>query len=160
MPLRARRDTMTAARGVDDAKLIELPRVGSTRGNLTFLESKRHVPFEIQRVFFLYDVPGGESRAGHANRTLEELLIAVSGSFDVTVDDGKEHRTFFLNRSYYGLYIPSMLWREITNFSSGSVCLVLASDYYDANDYHRSYNDYRVAMAEPSTAVIHASTEP
>src|SRR5580700_7164897 len=108
---------MTPVPGVDDAKLIELPRIGSPRGNLTFLEGKRHIPFEIQRVFFLYDVPGGESRAGHANRTLEELLIAASGSFDVTVDDGNEHRTFFLNRSYYGLYIPPMLWREINNFS-------------------------------------------
>ena len=141
--------------GVDDAKLIELPRIGSPRGNLTFLEGKRHIPFEIQRVFFLYDVPGGESRAGHANRTLEEFLIAASGSFDVTVDDGNEHRTFFLNRSYYGLYIPPMLWREINNFSSGSVCLVIASDYYDAKDYHRSYTDYRTAMAGSSAQLPH-----
>jgi dTDP-4-dehydrorhamnose 3,5-epimerase-like enzyme len=141
---------MMAVPRVDDARQIELPRMNSPRGNLTFIESKRHVPFEVQRVFYLYDVPGGESRAGHANRTLDELVIAVSGSFDVTVDDGKEHRTFFLNRSYYGLYIPQMLWREINNFSSGSVCLVLASDYFDEDDYHRSYSDYRDAMAKLS----------
>ena len=132
---------------VEDVKLIELPRMGSSRGNLTFVESGRHLPFEIQRVFFIYDVPGGESRAGHANRTLDEFLIAASGSFDVTVDDGNEHWTFSLNRSYYGLYIPHMLWREISNFSSGSVCLVMASTYYDAEDYYRFYSEYCEAMA-------------
>ena len=150
---------MKPARTVNDAKLTELPRMGSSRGNLTFLEGKHHIPFEIQRVFFLYDVPGGESRAGHANRTLEEFLIAASGSFDVTVDDGTERRTFFLNRSYYGLYIPPMLWREINNFSSGSVCLVMASTYYDADDYHRSYKEYKTAMIESSAEAAASPTD-
>ena len=138
---------MTTVPTVDDVQLIELPKVGDPRGNLTFLEGKRHIPFEIKRVFYLYDVPGGESRAGHANRALEQLIVAASGSFDVVVDDGREHRRFSLNRSYFGLYVPEMLWREINNFSSGSVCLVFASDYYKPDDYYRSYDDYRMAMA-------------
>ncbi len=131
---------------IDDALLLDLPKIGDARGNLTFVESKRHIPFEIKRVFYLYDVPGGESRAGHANRNLEQLIVAASGSFDVTVDDGSEHRKFSLNRSYRGLYIPGMIWREITNFSSGSVCMVFASDYYDPDDYYHSYDDFKLAL--------------
>lgn len=135
---------------VDDVRLLELPRIADPRGNLTFIEGKHHIPFEIQRVFYLYDVPGGESRAGHANRDLEQLIIAASGSFDVIVDDGRGHQRHPLNRSYFGLYIPGMIWRELVNFSSGSVCVVLASAPYDEADYYRSYDEYRAAMAAGS----------
>jgi hypothetical protein len=135
------------APAVTDARFLELPKIMDPRGNLTFIESRRHVPFDIKRVFYLYDVPGGESRAGHANKDLEQLIIAASGSFDVVVDDGRSHQQFSLNRSYFGLYIPGMLWREIVNFSSGSVCLVLASRYYDEGDYFREYDEYQRAVA-------------
>lgn len=127
---------------VDDARVIELPKIEDPRGNLTFIEATRHIPFEIYRVFYLYDVPGGESRAGHANRELEQFLIAASGSFDVVLDDGADRRTWSLRRSYYGLYIPGMLWRELENFSSGSVCVVLCSAFYAADDYFRNYDEY------------------
>jgi len=130
---------------ISDVRLMELPRVEDPRGSLTFIEGKHHVPFEIKRVFYLYDVPGGETRAGHANRHLEEFFIAASGSFDVIVDDGREHQRYQLNRSYFGVYVPGMIWRELVNFSSGSVCLVLASDYYDENDYYRTYDEYKLA---------------
>ena len=127
---------------IKDYKLIELPKITDPRGNLTFIESKSHVPFEIKRVFYLYDVPGGAERAGHALKSCHQFLIAMSGSFDVILYDGREKRRIHLNRSYYGLHIPPMIWREIDNFSSGSVCLALASELYDANDYYRNYNDY------------------
>lgn len=127
---------------VDDVKLVELPRITDPRGNLTVIEELCQVPFEIKRVFYLYDVPGGESRAGHANRRLQEFIIAASGSFDVTVHDGARSTRWFLNRSYFGLYVPGMLWRELDNFSSGSVSLVLASEHYDAEDYYRDYDEY------------------
>ncbi|MBA3347672.1 MAG: WxcM-like domain-containing protein [Actinobacteria bacterium] len=130
----------------DDAlarcKLLDLPVVEDRRGNLTFIEGGEHVPFEIQRVYYLYDVPGGESRAGHGHRRLEQLLVAASGSFDVTVGDGVEQQVFTLNRSYFGLYIPPMIWREITNFSSGAVCLALASMHFDEADYFRDYDEF------------------
>lgn len=125
-----------------DCRVIELPRVNDPRGNLTFIEAGRHVPFEIKRVYYLYDVPGGESRAGHGHRHLEQLIIAMSGSFDVVLDDGNERTRYHLNRSYYGLHVAPMMWREIDNFSSGSVCMVLASDYYDEADYFREYEDF------------------
>jgi len=131
---------------IASVRLVELPRVQDPRGNLTFIEGKQQVPFEIKRVFYLYDVPGGETRAGHANGRLEQLIIAASGSFDVIVDDGSEHQRFSLNRSYFGLYVPGMIWRELVNFSSGSVCVVLASDYYDEKDYYRTYDDYKLAV--------------
>ena len=131
---------------VDDCRIIDLPKVADPRGNLTFIEGSRHVPFDIKRVFFLYDVPGGESRAGHANKTLEELIIAANGSFDVIVNDGREQRTVFLNRSHYGLYLPGGIWRELVNFSSGSLCLVLASAPYDEADYYRDYDAYAAAV--------------
>ena len=113
---------------LDDVRLVDLPVVPDPRGNLTFVEGSRHIPFEIRRVFYLYDVPGGESRAGHALRTCQQFIIAMSGSFDVFVDDGSENRRYQLNRSYNGLYLPALIWRELDNFSSGSVCTVLASE--------------------------------
>ena len=125
-----------------NANIIEFPMVKEPRGNLTFVEATRHVPFEIKRVYYLYDVPGGSFRAGHAHKVLHQVLIAMSGSFDVTVDDGRVKQKFQLNRSYYGLHIHPMIWREIDNFSSGSVCLVLASDYYDEGDYFRDYKTF------------------
>jgi dTDP-4-dehydrorhamnose 3,5-epimerase-like enzyme len=128
-----------------DVHVIDLPRITDPRGNLTFIESQRHVPFDIKRVFYLYDVPGGESRGGHANKNLKQLVIAASGSFEVIVDDGYSARRYWLNRSYDGLYLPEMIWRELTNFSSGSVCVVLASDYYDEGDYYRDYEEFRAA---------------
>src|SRR5690242_1828083 len=118
-------------------RLINLPVIPDSRGNLTFIEGSRHVPFEIARVFYLYDVPGGQSRAGHALKNVEQLLVAASGSFDVILDDGTERDVIMLNRSYVGLYLPSLIWRELENFSSGAVCLVLASARYDENSYYR-----------------------
>jgi dTDP-4-dehydrorhamnose 3,5-epimerase-like enzyme len=131
---------------MNEPTLIDLPKVHDPRGNLTFIEGTRHIPFEIKRVFYLYDVPGGETRAGHANKKLEQFIVAMSGSFDIVLDDGHSRKTYALNRSYYGLYIPGMIWREIENFSSGSVCLVLASDFYDAEDYYREYNEFLAAV--------------
>jgi dTDP-4-dehydrorhamnose 3,5-epimerase-like enzyme len=129
-------------------QLINLPRINDPRGNLTFIENDRHIPFEIKRVYYLYDVPGGSMRAGHAHKVLHQFLIAMSGSFDVTVDDGQQKMKFHLNRSYYGLYIPPMIWREIDNFSSGSVCLALASDFFDEADYYRQYPEFKKAVQD------------
>jgi surface antigen len=129
-----------------DCKIIELPRVHDPRGNLTFIEADRHVPFPIRRVYYLYDVPGGATRAGHGHRELQQVIIAMSGSFDVILDDGRERVRHHLNRSYYGLYVTPMMWREIDNFSSGSVCMVLASDYFDESDYYREYADFLNAV--------------
>jgi hypothetical protein len=122
--------------------LIELPRIADPRGNLTFVEGGRHIPFEIRRVYYLYDVPGGAERGGHCHKELEQVLIAMSGSFDVLLDDGRERARYHLNRSYYGLYIAPMVWRELDNFSSGSVCLALASAPYDEADYYRDYQTF------------------
>jgi dTDP-4-dehydrorhamnose 3,5-epimerase-like enzyme len=133
---------------IQDCRLIELPRVPDARGNLTFVESGRHVPFDIKRVYYLYDVPGGASRAGHAHKHLQQVLIAMSGSFDVLVDDGASKNKIHLNRSYFGLYIPSMVWREIDNFSSGAVCMALASEFYDESDYYRSYDAFAEAAGK------------
>jgi hypothetical protein len=127
-------------------RIIELPRVPDPRGNLTFIEGGNQIPFDIRRVFYLYDVPGGEDRGGHAHRDLQQLVIAASGSFDVIVDDGTEHARFSLNRSWYGLYVPPMIWTHLENFSSGSVSLVLASAPYDEADYYRHYDDYQGAQ--------------
>ena len=123
-------------------QLIELPKIADHRGNLTFIESGRHIPFDIKRTYYLYDVPGGATRAAHGHRNLHQLMISMSGSFDVTLDDGYEKKVFHLNRSYYGLYIPPMMWRDLDNFSSGAVCMVLASDFYDESDYFRNYDDF------------------
>jgi dTDP-4-dehydrorhamnose 3,5-epimerase-like enzyme len=125
-----------------DCRIIELPKIHDPRGNLTFIEGANHIPFDIKRVFYLYDVPGGSARAGHANKFSQQFLVAMSGSFDVLVDDGREKRRFHLNRSYYGLLIPTLFWREIDNFSSGSVCMVLASEIYKENDYYRDYGEF------------------
>ena len=133
---------------LQECRLIDLPKIDDPRGNLTFIESSRHIPFEIKRVYYLYDVPGGAMRAGHSHKTLEQFLIAMSGSFDVTLDDGNHKMKFQLNRSYYGLYIPQMIWREIDNFSSGSVCLALASDFFDEEDYYRHYPEFVKAVRE------------
>ena len=124
-------------------KIIDLPKVTDRRGNLTFIEENRHISFEIKRVYYLYDVPGGEMRGGHAHKSLQQFIIAASGSFDVILDDGFERKRFHLNRSYYGLYVPQMIWRELDNFSSGSVCLVLASELYDKGDYIYDYETFK-----------------
>lgn len=123
-------------------KIIELPKFLDARGNLSFAQNNTHIPFEIKRTYWLYDVPGGESRGGHAYRETEEFVIALSGSFDVIVDDGKERMTFHLNRSYYGLYIPKGMWREMNNFSTNSLALAFASTKYDSADYIRDYNEF------------------
>jgi hypothetical protein len=128
---------------IDNCRLIEFPVIAEPRGNLSFIEGGRHVPFDIRRVYYLYDVPGGAERGGHAHRALHQVIIAMSGSFDVVLKDGRQFKRYHLNRSYYGLYICPMIWREIDNFSSGSVCLALASDYYDEADYYREYAAYQ-----------------
>jgi hypothetical protein len=129
--------------GPGGCRILELPRITDPRGNLTFVEGDKHVPFTIRRVFYLYDVPGGETRAGHALKTCHQFIVAMSGSFDVVVDDGRARARFSLNRSYYGLYLPPRIWRELDNFSSGSVCLVLASEPYDESGYYRDYAQFR-----------------
>jgi hypothetical protein len=133
---------------IGDCRLIELPRVNDPRGNLTYVESGRHIPFEVKRIFYLYDVPGGATRAGHALKSCHQFLIAASGSFDVIGDDGAERKTFQLNRSYYGLYIPPMIWREISNFSSNSICMVLASEFFSEADYYRDYSQFVSSIRE------------
>jgi hypothetical protein len=129
-----------------DCKLIDLPKIMDPEGNLTPIEGGRHLPFEIKRVFYLYDVPGGATRAGHALKTCQQFIIAMSGSFDVVLDDGKHTKRYHLNRSYTGLYIPALIWRELENFSSGSVCTVLASEVYDEKGYYRDYEEFRNAV--------------
>jgi hypothetical protein len=126
----------------DNCKIVELPKITDPRGNLTFIEGGDHIPFDIQRVYYLYDVPGGAERGGHAHKGLHQLIIAMSGSFDVVLDDGKNKKRVHLARSYYGLYVCPMIWRELDNFSSGSVCMVLASNKYDESDYYRDYSHF------------------
>lgn len=127
---------------IDDCKIINLPVIEDPRGKLTFIEGGDVLPFEIKRVYYLYDVPGGSDRGGHAHKGLHQLIVAMSGSFDINIDDGKYKKKFHLNRSYFGLYLPPMIWREMDNFSSGSVCLVLASSKFSESDYYRSYEDF------------------
>jgi len=128
---------------VFDCSMINLPRDYSSSGSITALNNGVEIPFDIQRIYYLYDVPGGENRGGHAHKALQQLIIAASGSFDITVDDGVTKRTFQLNRPNIGLLMPSGLWRELLNFSSGSICLVLASDIYDEDDYLRNYTKFQ-----------------
>ena len=127
---------------LDLCRIIDLPKIPDHRGNLTFIESQNHVPFDIRRVYYLYDVPGGAERGGHAHRELHQLIVAMSGSFDVLIDDGFKKQRYHLNRSHYGLYLCPMIWRELDNFSSGSVCMVLASTLYSESDYLRDYNEF------------------
>ncbi|CAN4273193.1 WxcM-like, C-terminal [Methylophilaceae bacterium] len=131
---------------IEHCKIIELPKISDPRGNLTFIEGNQHIPFDIRRVYYLYDVPGGAERGGHAHKALRQLIVAMSGSFDVILDEGGEKKCFHLNRSYQGLYICPMIWRELDNFSSGSVCMVLASNIYEESDYYREYNEYLKAL--------------
>ena len=138
-------DTSKSAH-VAGCRMIDLPKISDPRGNLTFVEGGQHIPFDIRRVYYLYDVPGGAERGGHAHKGLQQLIIAMSGSFDVVLDDGREKKRFHLNRSYSGLYVCPMIWRELDNFSSGSVCLVLASNHYDENDYYREHSQYLAAQ--------------
>lgn len=127
---------------ISDVKVISLPKYLDKRGNLSFVEQNNHIPFEIKRTYWIYDVPGGEDRGGHAFRENQEVVIALSGAFDVVVDDGENKKTFSLNRSYYGLYIPSGLWRSMENFSTNSFALEFGSISYSADDYVREYEDF------------------
>jgi len=127
---------------LEDCRIIELPKISNPQGNLTFVESDNHIPFDINRVYYVYDVPGGAERGGHAHKELHQLIIAMSGSFDITLDDGKNKKKFHLARSYYGLYVCPMIWREMDNFSSNSVLMVLASNKYTEEDYYRNYDEF------------------
>jgi len=125
-----------------EPKIVKLPKISDPRGNLSVIEEFKDIPFKIERTYWIYDVPGGESRGGHAYKENQEFIIALSGSFDVVLDDGKEKKAFQLNRSYYGLYVPKGMWREMENFSTNSLALVLSSTKYDANDYIRDYDEF------------------
>lgn len=127
---------------IDSCKIVNLPRFLDSRGNLSLVEQLNHIPFEIKRTYWVYDVPGGENRGGHAFRKNDEFIVALSGAFDVIVDDGKKKKQFTLNRSYYGLYVPAGLWREMENFSTNSVALEFGSIHYDEQDYIRDYSEY------------------
>lgn len=130
----------------EPGRIIDLPKISDPRGNLTFVEGLNQVPFEIKRVYYLYDVPGGEARGGHAHMVTEQFMIAVSGSFDLLLENSYGKQQYTLNRSYYGVYIPKMTWRELENFSSGAVSLVLASTYYSAEDYIRDHDVFLKAL--------------
>lgn len=127
---------------IDRCQILDLPKIHDPRGNLTFIESNNQIPFAIERVYYLYDVPGGSERGGHAHKELHQLIIAMSGSFDVLLDDGKDKKRVHMNRSHYGLYVCPMIWRELDNFSSNSVCMVLASNKYAESDYYRDYAEF------------------
>lgn len=127
---------------IEQCRIIDLPKIEDARGNLSFVEGGIHIPFDIKRAYYLYDVPGGSDRGSHAHKNLHQFIVAMSGSFDVVLDDGKEQKRFHLNRSYYGLYICPMTWRLLDNFSSGAVCMVLASEHYDEADYIRNYEEF------------------
>ena len=143
---------------IENCKIIQLPKIEDPRGNLTFIEGGRHIPFDIKRVYYLYDVPGGSERGGHAHKALHQLIVAMSGSFDVVLDNGSGvKKRFHLNRSYYGLYVCPMMWRELDNFSSGSVCMVLASNEYSEKDYYR---DYRVFTSDAKKKAVLKSAKP
>lgn len=133
---------------VRGCKMLDLPKISDPRGNLTFIEYPQHIPFEIKRTYYLYDVPGGAERGGHAHKELQQLIIAMSGSFDIVLDDGVNKQRIHLNRPYFGLYVNTMVWRELDNFSSGSVCMVLASIPYDESDYYRDYEEFIHALKD------------
>jgi hypothetical protein len=147
-PLSAKKPAAPRAAGgrLRLCRTVELPRINDPRGNLTFMEGGFHVPFDIQRVYYVYDVPGGAERGGHAHKALQQFIIAVTGSFDVVLDDGRESRRVRLDRAYRGLYVTPMIWRELRDFTSGSVCLVLASAPFDENDYFRNYRSFVQAV--------------
>jgi dTDP-4-dehydrorhamnose 3,5-epimerase-like enzyme len=128
---------------LDDCRIVDFPKVTDYRGNLSFIEENNQIPFQIKRVYYLYDVPSGATRGGHAHRALHQVVIALSGSFDIILDDGIRKRSFFLNRPHYGLYIPPKVWRELENFSSNSVALSLVSEVYDESDYVRDYDSFK-----------------
>lgn len=129
---------------VYDATIIELPKIYNNAGNITAIDNDEDtLPFDVKRIYYLYDIPGGESRGAHAHKELKQLIIAAGGGFDITLDDGNIKRTFQLSKPYYGLYMPSGLWRELNNFSSGAICLVLASEYFNEKDYIRNYNEFK-----------------
>ncbi|WP_152090766.1 sugar 3,4-ketoisomerase [Azospira sp. I09] len=134
---------------LDDCRLIELPKISDPRGNLTFVEGNHHIPFDIKRTYYLYDVPGGSVRGSHAHRNLHQFIIAMSGSFDVVLSDGISDHRFHLNRSYYGLYVCPMMWRTLDNFSSGAVCMVLASAPYEEEDYIRDHDQFLREVLAP-----------
>jgi len=129
-------------------KLINLPKIEDPRGNLTFVEENYHIPFDIKRAYWVYDVPGGELRGGHAFKKNKEFIIALSGSFDVIIKDGKTRKKFSLNRSYYGLYIPNMLWRSLENFSTNALAIILSSSLFDADDYLRNFNEFKQLVSK------------
>jgi dTDP-4-dehydrorhamnose 3,5-epimerase-like enzyme len=128
---------------MEKPQIVQLPKILDRRGNLSIIEQYKNIPFKIERTYWIYDVPGGEARGGHAYRENQEFIVALSGSFDVVLDDGKEKRTYSLNRSYYGLYVPKGYWREMDNFSTNSLAMILASIPYDANDYIRDYDEFK-----------------
>lgn len=128
---------------ISDCKIIELPKILDPRGNLTIVEGTNHIPFKIERVYWIYDVPGGQRRGGHAYYELEEFIISLSGSFEVLLDDGQYRKNFLLNRSYYGLYVPKMIWRSLENFSTNSLCFILSSQKYNEEDYIRNYDEFK-----------------
>lgn len=131
---------------LSNCKMIQLPKIEDARGNLSFIEGGQHIPFDIKRVYYLYDVPGGSDRGSHAHKNLHQFIVAMSGSFDVVLDDGQDKKRFHLNRSYYGLYVCPMMWRYLDNFSSGAVCMVLASSHYNESDYIRDYGQFVAAV--------------
>lgn len=128
---------------VYDCNIIHLPKIENVSGSITAIQGDKDVPFDIKRIYYLYDVPGGADRGGHAHKRLHQLIIAASGSFDIILDDGNIKRTIQLNRPYFGLYLKPGIWRDISNFSSGAICLVLASNFYDATEYIRDYNEFK-----------------
>ena len=149
-----------AFNNIEQCKIFNLDRIENRKGNLTPVCNSVDIPFGIKRVYYLYDVPGGETRGGHAHRELQQFIISVSGSFDVRLDDGDEQKIVTLNRSYYGLYVPTMIWRELVNFSTGAICLVLASLPYQEDEYIRNYHSFRAIKQEILTREKALATDP
>jgi len=145
---------------IEQCKIFNLAKIENRKGNLTPVYNSVDIPFGIKRVYYLYDVPGGETRGGHAHRELQQFIVSVSGSFDVRLDDGREQKIVTLNRSYYGLYVPTMIWRELVNFSTGAICLVLASLPYLEAEYIRDYNSFRAIKQDILTPENDLATDP